>query len=195
MLQFFVRPGQSGRESFRFGHSVIATILCGLAAVASQAAEPKLLKVPADKDWKIEIIPGPAIGPSPAPKAVQATRQAQAAKADELLEKLPPLPAPEVAAGIVAAEAKPALPAGINPASYTEVYNSIPFRRSEYLANPSYRHDATIELMLGQIRQKTVTNVIVGSATCCSPQTAMFDKWFAPWGTNAFDDRFSRYRP
>lgn len=193
MSAFPTWPGQSGRESFRssFGRWLIAATVCGLATVTSQAAEPKLLKVPADKNWKIEIIPGPAIGPSPAPNAVQAARQAQAAKGDELLEKLPPLPGPEIAAGIVAAEAKPALPAGINPASYTEVYNSIPFRRSEYLANPSYRHDATIELMLGQVRPTTITNVMVTQATCCWPQAATF----SPWGPYAFDYRKSRFRP
>ena len=83
------------------------------------------------------------------------------------------------------------MPAGINRASYSEVYNSIPFRRSEYLANPSYRHDATIELMLGQIRPTTITNVMVTQATCCWPQVATF----SPWGAYAFDDRKSRYRP
>jgi len=80
-------------------------------------------------------------------------------------------------------------------ASYIEVYNSIPFRRSEYAANPNYRHEATIELLLGQIRPKTVTNVTVSTpaATCCSPQSAMFDQWFFPWGTNGgFDYRKSR---
>lgn len=68
--------------------------------------------------------------------------------------------------------------------------------RSEYDANPNYRHEATIELLLGQIRPKTVTNVSVPAATCCSPQSAMFDQWFFPWGTyGGFDYRKSRYRP
>jgi hypothetical protein len=33
--------------------------------------------------------------------------------------------------------------------SYREIYNSIPFSRAEYNANPAYRHQATMEIMLG----------------------------------------------
>lgn len=40
--------------------------------------------------------------------------------------------------------------------NYNKVYNSIPYRRSEYLANPSYRHDATMEVMFGQMRPTVV---------------------------------------
>ena len=35
---------------------------------------------------------------------------------------------------------------------YQAIYDSIPFSRAEYVANPSYRHDATIELLTGQVR-------------------------------------------
>lgn len=35
--------------------------------------------------------------------------------------------------------------------SYREIYNSIPFSRAEYDANPAYRHQATMEIMLGQL--------------------------------------------
>ena len=46
---------------------------------------------------------------------------------------------------------RPRFAAAENPAtSYQEVYKSIPFNRAEYLANPSYRHEATISLMLDQ---------------------------------------------
>lgn len=186
MSAFIERSGQSGRESFRFGQSLIAALTCGLIAVAGHAAEPKLLKAPT-ADWKIEIVPGRAIGPSPVPKIDRAVREAQAAKSEALVE---------TSSGVVTAGAESAMPAGITSASYIEVYNSIPFRRSEYDANPNYRHEATIELLLGQIRPKTVTNVSAPAATCCSPQSAMFDQWFFPWGTNGgFDYRKSRYRP
>ncbi len=182
MSAFFAWPGPAGRESFRSSVrcSVIAAALCGLATFASDAAEPKL---PVDKSWKIEIVPGPAIGPSPNPKFEQAMKQALATQTGTTAD------------GVVTAGAESAMPAGLTATSYAEVYNSIPFRRSEYDANPNYRHEATIELLLGQIRPKNITNISVPSATCCSPQTAMFDRWFAPWGTNAFDYRFSRYRP
>lgn len=47
---------------------------------------------------------------------------------------------------------------------YLQIYNSIPFNRAEYVANPAYRHDATMELLTGQPRPtagytgKTVRN-------------------------------------
>lgn len=44
----------------------------------------------------------------------------------------------------------------MNGRSYQEVYESIPYRRSEYLANPSYRHDATMEVLFGQMRPTTI---------------------------------------
>lgn len=39
---------------------------------------------------------------------------------------------------------------------YREVYNAIPFSRAEYDANPSYRHDATMEFLFGQMRPTVV---------------------------------------
>lgn len=38
---------------------------------------------------------------------------------------------------------------------YEQVYRSIPFRRSEYVANPSYRHEATMEFLFDQLRPLT----------------------------------------
>ena len=39
---------------------------------------------------------------------------------------------------------------------YSEVYRSIPFNRSEYNANPSYIHDATMEFLFGQMRPTVI---------------------------------------
>lgn len=56
-------------------------------------------------------------------------------------------------------------PAPVMPqtAHYRDVYNSIPFIRAEYRANPSYRHDATMEFLFNQMRptviQRSTTNV------------------------------------
>lgn len=46
--------------------------------------------------------------------------------------------------------------AGIDPADYVVAYNSVPFSRAEYDANPSYRHDAAMEMLTGQLRTKIV---------------------------------------
>jgi hypothetical protein len=39
---------------------------------------------------------------------------------------------------------------------YAEVYHAIPFSRAEFNANPSYRHDATMEFLFGEMRQTVV---------------------------------------
>jgi len=40
--------------------------------------------------------------------------------------------------------------------NYDAVYQSIPYHRAEYLANPSYRHEATMEILFGQLRPTVV---------------------------------------
>lgn len=165
--------------SLLFSRPAWATFVVAFGVIAaSHGAEPKLLKVPAE-DWKIDVVPGRAIGPSPVPKVDRAVREAQLAKAETSSDSKP-------TTSIVPASAESAMPAGITSASYLEVYNSIPFRRSEYSANPNYRHEATIELLLGQIRPKTVTNVMLPAATCCVPATATFVPWFRPWGKSFY---------
>ena len=44
----------------------------------------------------------------------------------------------------------------IHPGDYLHVYTSIPFLRSEYIANPSYRHEATMEFLFGKLRPMVV---------------------------------------
>ena len=39
---------------------------------------------------------------------------------------------------------------------YSEIYKSIPFNRAEYNANPSYIHDATMEILFGQMRPTVI---------------------------------------
>jgi hypothetical protein len=63
--------------------------------------------------------------------------------------------------GVTPAPADAAAPGAPVPAAsgasaprmtYAEAYAQIPFSRSEYEANPSYRHDAALELMMGTMR-------------------------------------------
>lgn len=44
----------------------------------------------------------------------------------------------------------------IDPTEYARIYKSIPFNRTEYSANPSYRHDATMEILFGKMRETTI---------------------------------------
>ena len=47
-------------------------------------------------------------------------------------------------------------PLTVNDRTYDEVYRSIPYSYTEYLANPGYRHEATMEILFGQLRPTTV---------------------------------------
>lgn len=40
--------------------------------------------------------------------------------------------------------------------TYAQAYAQVPFLRSEYEANPGYRHDAAMEIMFGALRPTTV---------------------------------------
>jgi hypothetical protein len=50
----------------------------------------------------------------------------------------------------------PSAAAEVNGRTYDDVYRSIPFNHTEYLANPSYRHEATMEILFGQLRPTTI---------------------------------------
>jgi hypothetical protein len=41
-------------------------------------------------------------------------------------------------------------------AEYARIYNSIPFNRTEFDANPNYRHDSTMEILTGNSRHQTI---------------------------------------
>ncbi len=46
--------------------------------------------------------------------------------------------------------------AGTLAGEYRRIYQSLPFNRAEYNANPSYRHDSTMELLTGNARHQTI---------------------------------------
>jgi hypothetical protein len=66
-----------------------------------------------------------------------------------------PAPAPEAQGGVVPVSA--ASGASAPRMTYADAYAQIPFRRSEYEANPSYRHDAAMELMMGTMRPMMIS--------------------------------------
>lgn len=45
------------------------------------------------------------------------------------------------------------------PLTYQEAYDSIPFSRAEYTANPAYRHEAALELVFGVQRATTIVKM------------------------------------
>lgn len=148
-------PGNtSGTRSFRFWFYI------GLAAtllVWSSAADAAEVTV-TDSDgspWTISITPGPVTHVAeqlvpPLPEA--------AISQDELASVGPAGQA--VLAPAIAGAAQDSdivinpLPNGavIDGRSYTDIYRSIPYSKTEYYANPSYRHDSTMEILFGQLR-------------------------------------------
>lgn len=176
----------------------------------SLPAKPDTVKSAAS--WTMLITPGASsqAGTPPTPKlvtfeidektgAVRGDPQEQVLGYEAAARKIKEMtPAPPQAA-----EAVPA-PQGYFPAElerhpiskdYSQVYNSIPFSRAEYLANPAYRHEATIELMFGEMRPTTIQKndtprrIYNLPALDESPRTPYAPysygspfRWTSPWG-------------
>lgn len=163
MSAFFRKPGQSERPSCRCLKPLMTAVAgIGLFAGAAFADEPAKItnltvaqrsKATPAEDWKIQIVPGPAIGRTALSRSEPATRSAPNSKGPVSSK---PAPALEPESEVVNADAIASTSPRINPAAYAEVYNSIPFSRTEYLANRDYRHEATLEILFGQLRPKTV---------------------------------------
>ena len=54
------------------------------------------------------------------------------------------------------------VPQPVHRPTYSQVYKSIPFIRSEYMANRSYRHEATMEIMFGKLRPMSINRYYYG---------------------------------
>lgn len=117
---------------------------------------------PEEANASVETTPAPAPAPGdtafplpPSPPSEQPVAAAAASDCCDLPVITPrspdaaPLPNPAV------------IP--LQTALYRDIYFSIPFNRAEYNAYPSYRHDATMELLFNQMRntiiQRGTTNV------------------------------------
>ena len=101
-----------------------------------------------DPKWIITIRPAAKLNASeeaPAPESV-------AAKKSEPSEAGPELIGPPTASGVE----PPRQPIPAARMSYAQAYALIPFSRTEYEANPAYRHQAALELMFGVLRPTTL---------------------------------------
>ena len=84
----------------------------------------------------------------PSRKSPRAGKQKDLRSEKKPLEKQPELPV--------------IVPQAVRVPSYAAVRATIPFSRSEWEADPSYRHNGTMELMLGQLRDMVVYRAPVG---------------------------------
>lgn len=66
------------------------------------------------------------------------------------------MPAAEIPNAVVVPHVEPAVDPLSRVELYRAVYDSIPFSRAEYDANPTYRHDATMEFLFGQMRPTVI---------------------------------------
>jgi hypothetical protein len=64
---------------------------------------------------------------------------------------------------------------------YAAAYRSIPFNRAEYDANPSYRHDAAMELLFGQMRPTTIVKQMPAPNTD-QPQYSPYKRFIPAYG-------------
>lgn len=81
-----------------------------------------------------------AIAQAPEPSATEAVERDEAVLSESELPT------------IVPNESLASLPTHVDARNYKRIYRTIPFIRSEYEANPSYRHEATMEILFGQLR-------------------------------------------
>jgi hypothetical protein len=146
-------------RTFRFWFHL--TLIVTLLALASQArAGDVSVRNDDGTPWTIRISPAipasnPATGAPVLPPAPESTEVAinPAIPATTATVSQPDLAANDF--GILIIPAKPK-DVAVNGQAYEDVYRSIPYSLTEYLANPSYRHDAAMEVLFGALRPTTV---------------------------------------
>lgn len=135
--------------------TLIAIAIISLFTGSASSEEPekinpdraaKSISVKSMEEWKIQIVPG-----SSSPVA-QAAHIVQVSHSDVEKSAVPAVEEPATA--VRRNELR-----SLNPEAYREIYNSISFSRTEYLANRDYRHEATMEILFGQLRPKTVVRM------------------------------------
>lgn len=136
--------------------------LFGLCGQSASGGEFRAVII--DPAWTIEIRPGqqqhavPAPDPSTGtarPTIIPAVYQAagptpEGKETKSIGPELPPAVAP------VAAPVQGPVPVVTPRMTYAQAYVAVPFSRTEYEANPVYRHQAALELMFGVLRPMTL---------------------------------------
>ncbi len=124
------------------------------AASWTAAADDKGTDVTAEPEWTVLIVaandPDDRLVPPPPPEGDAVVFPADAPSAEQLAV----LQGDEADAGVLI---RPAVrPLTVNDRTYEDIYRSIPYSYTEYLANPGYRHEATMEILFGQMRPTTI---------------------------------------
>jgi hypothetical protein len=136
------------------GHVRRISVTRGWVALCVAALATPALAADKDQDtWKIRILPAtklrlaqaapPKMAPAPAPKEPGAKPGPSTYEASENRSS------PSGELRIIPGPPRSAVVGG--HATYADVYRSIPFSWAEYAANPSYRSQAALGLMLNQM--------------------------------------------
>jgi len=157
-----------------------ALLVAAAAQVSAGDAMPRntVFKSDAGEAWTVSIKPAtrtakaePRALPVPSPMDVTpAVALVQATEPAAPPAELPPIPPmQDPAAGVRSAHGVTVSPdvrssVELLGLRYAEAYRSIPFNRAEYDANPSYRHEAAMELVFGQMRPTTIVKQMGGPA-------------------------------
>lgn len=136
---------------FTLATAVIALVLYASGTVRSDEPAPVLAIIPPAQETPASPVP-----------VIPATTVA-ATSEDVVMEIIPAqkltVEQAEGSAPIVIANPANGVPAAtFSREEYQRVYNSIPFSRAEYKANPNYRHDTAMEILTGNPRTQTIVN-------------------------------------
>ncbi|HUG90929.1 MAG TPA: hypothetical protein VML55_08855 [Planctomycetaceae bacterium] len=179
-----MRPPACRRRSCRriLFHTPLAVlplvILAGPAAAEPQTVE---LRDESGGAWQIVIAPAEASALALQP-ALPEDAAAGPEVRDEAAEPADQPPRPLAEPRTIRTEEHGVEIVAEAPASstYADLSRSIPFSRAEYDANPSYRHDATMELLTGSPRPPRCCPPATpyGPAAYPSPGYAPFDPYY-----------------
>lgn len=175
-----------------------AAALVSLAAVSASfaTAQDRSEKVFEFDGWKVTIAPAGPRGELKTPPALAAGQgpviQPASAQASDPSVVIAPAVFSQTQPPQAAKEDVPPAPtAGVNrdpvllAQQYREIYNAIPFLRSEYDANRSYRHDAALEILFGQMRPTVVHRGTV-DVKVTTPTVRYIPSPYSKYGMNSF---------
>lgn len=167
------------RDALLFRRMFLGTLAAG-CLYASLTRGADLLPPEPDAAWQVQVRPFPVRAPRNDSAAVPLTAEIKqlATELDPLAlvpaDAEPAVPAPVAADSVATVPAvsrethfadenwtvtiTPRPGVTVNGRRYADVYNSVPFSQAEYLANPGYRHEATMEILFNQLRPKTVVS-------------------------------------
>ena len=174
-----------------FSKTVLGTV-CGLALLAagSTRAQEQTAKVFEFDGWQVTIAPGQSTpaAKTPAAAPIRAGSVIRPASFLQDVNEIPvePTPVPE-SAPTNAAPRTPTAPRDpvLLAQQYKAIYESIPFLRSQMHDNPSYRHDAAMEILFGQMRPTIIQRSKV-EMTRTGPATQYIPSPYSKYGMNSF---------